>query len=75
MITSTRRTERLAFIMRGDGNFVLYNNRNGQALWASNTWNTPVNHAIIPVPAGHLARHPSSKASAIARMVTALTSA
>jgi hypothetical protein len=34
-------------IMQGDGNLVLYNNRNGKALWASNTWNTPVSHAIM----------------------------
>jgi hypothetical protein len=34
-------------IMQGDGNLVLYNNRNGKALWSSGTWNTPVNHAIM----------------------------
>jgi hypothetical protein len=33
--------------MQGDGNLVLYRQDNGQALWASNTWNTPANHAIM----------------------------
>lgn len=34
-------------IMQSDGNLVLYRNDNGRALWASNTWGKPVNHAIM----------------------------
>ena len=34
-------------IMQGDGNLVLYRSDNGRALWATNTWSSPVNHAVM----------------------------
>jgi hypothetical protein len=49
-------------IMQSDGNLVLYNNRNGQALWASNTYNTPVNVAIMQGDGNFVCYDPSGKA-------------
>jgi hypothetical protein len=39
--------ERTKLIMQSDGNLVLYRQDNGKALWASNTWDRPVTHAIM----------------------------
>jgi hypothetical protein len=34
-------------VMQGDGNLVLYRAQFGRALWSSNTWGKPVNHAVM----------------------------
>jgi hypothetical protein len=38
--------DRVKLVMQADGNLVLYTS-DGHALWASNTWDTPANHAIM----------------------------
>ena len=49
-------------VMQGDGNLVLYNNRNGKALWATNTWNKPVNVAIMQGDGNFVLYDPAGKA-------------
>jgi hypothetical protein len=38
---------KVKLVMQGDGNLVLYRTDNNQALWASNTWQKPVDHAVM----------------------------
>jgi hypothetical protein len=38
---------RVNLIMQGDGNLVLYRTHFIRALWASNTWQNPVNHVVM----------------------------
>jgi hypothetical protein len=38
---------KVTLVMQGDGNLVLYRNDSGLAVWSTNTWGTPVTHAVL----------------------------
>lgn len=41
------RNGRVRLVMQGDGNLVLYRTDDGAPLWASDTWQQPVSHAVM----------------------------
>ena len=53
---------RYELIMQTDGNLVLYPQPSGSAVWASNTWNTPVTHAIMQTDGNLVCYDPAGKA-------------
>jgi len=53
---------KFTLIMQGDGNLVLYSVDKNKALWASNTWNTPVTYAIMQNDGNFVCYDPFGKA-------------